>query len=243
MPNNLTRAIELSKFVLKWHEHYGVHLITTEPRERYLLTLNQLQRLDPNSHQTARKIASEQCSGVFECFYGIEIPEWFFHIELGALDIYPELYSSTSPHQPSRMLGEIGRLIDELLSTPEDDTHQSVPLFNLPINWQREFIYLEPAKILLTKTLEGKKREVLRNFFADLANLEKLGLGGKELMVSMNEDIKEQNEDSLFVYSPASFDFQFSIGEGTIVGLLVDQQITIDDVTLGCSDNYGTLLE
>lgn len=61
-------------------------------------------------------------------------------------------------------------------------------------------------------------------------------------MVAMNEDLRELrdiSEEYIIAYNPASFNFQLATGEGTLVTRVIQGDITISEVLLGCDPKYG----
>lgn len=233
MRSSLQKAQCLAKVILAWHQQFGRTRVQEENPPlavRYLNKLDHLSRLDLNRPEHLYEIAKEQIGGIFEHFYSMPIPP----------TLWEEIASQTFVHpEKPKNLGSAGRLILQLLH--EEDRRQEAVAYELPAGWKDSAVPLRPGRVKLP--LQGKPvSEILREYFAPIAKLEEIGIGGRELMVAMNEDVKENaatDEDYVPAYSPASFGFHLATGEGRLVTQVIKGEISILAVLLGWEGSTG----
>lgn len=169
--------------------------------------------------------------GIFEYFYTEPIPQILWN----------ELVQNVVDLRKPENLGAVGLLILQLLKDYEREP-EAVSTFLLPEGWHDKAIPLRPSHIKLPVGPNKTARETLRDYFVNLPEMEDLCIGGRELMVAMNEDLRERRdipEDYIIAYNPASFNFQLATGEGNLVTQAVRGEIIISEVLLGCDSNYG----
>jgi hypothetical protein len=233
MESRLRKAKCLADFILRWHQIFGkskIQEVHPELCKQYLARLDSLSKLDLTKPEHLRLVAKEQTMGSFECFYTEPIPQILWN----------ELVQNVVDLSMPENLGAVGLLILQLLKDYEYEPEAAA--FKLPEGWHNEAIQLQPGHIRLPMRSNKTARETLEGYFASLSEMEKLGMGGRELMVAMNEDLREPRdipEEYIIAYNPASFNFQLATGEGNLVTRVIQGEITISEVLLGCNPEYG----
>lgn len=220
---------------LRWHQEFGKqHTYQLPPHigQEYFAKVAYFQARQLSTREDIKEIADEQIEGVFEPFYNEKLP------------FLPLTQSSQSIAHES--LGTIARLIRQLLredaEASKGHTRETSHIFSLPEGWRERMVQLYPFSVNLPQKQGETTRQTLRAYFAPLADMEDKGVGGKELMVSMNEDLLKQRdsvsgEGVITAYSPASFNFQLTTGEESLVTHILRENVTIVEVTLGDSSN------
>lgn len=232
------KASYLIELLCTWHNKIGrLHCghLQLEDKHTYLTIIESLAELNVNSPEIIRKVANLQIQGVFEYFYGEVIPD-----DLWA-DLVPAAFELTKPEN----LGEAARLALKLLKE-EDNATESKEALKLPPNWETKPSHLQTATIEFPVYPREERVQKLRLLFGDLVKLQNLGIGGCELMVSMNEDWQDsqrQNQAHTLVYSPACFGFQLATGDGNLVTQIINGEIAIVDVTIGVEQSQVQLPE
>jgi len=234
MEGRLRNAKFLAQFILEWHQTFGktrIREIAPKIYHRYLEKLDSLCELDLNKPENLCQVANEQIMGVFEYFYTEPIPEILWN----------ELVRNVVDLGKPENLGAVGLLILQLLKDYEQES-EPVATFALPEGWHDKAFPLQPSHIRLPMRPNKTARETLRDYFGSLSEMEDLCIGGRELMVAMNEDLLELRDISpqhIIAYNPASFNFQLATGEGNLVTQVIHGEITISEVLLGCDSEYG----
>lgn len=234
MDEKLRKAQCLARFILKWHRQFGksrMQEVACESYPRYLGKLDFLHALDLTEPEHLRQIANEQISGIFEYVYAERIPETLWNEVVQS--VFVDL------HMPKH-LGDVAHLILRLLQDSKSEV--AITPFQLPDGWRRCAVSLRPGSTRLPLKPGGTPRQTLRNYFANLSEMEDLGIGGCELMVAMNEDCLEEGDmmkDYTIAYNPASFNFQLATGEGNFVTQIIRGEILIGEVLLDCSPDYA----
>lgn len=234
MESGLKKAKYLAQFILRWHQTFGKSKIQEKAPEfyhQYLEKLDSLCKLNLNELESLRQVANEQIMGVFECFYTEPISEMLWN----------ELVQNVADLGKPKNLGAVGLLILQLLKDYEQEP-EAVATFALPEGWQDKAFPLQPGYTKLPVKPNKTVRETLRDYFGSLSGMEDLCIGGRELMVAMNEDLLEPSDISpqyIIAYNPASFNFQLATGEGNLVTLVIHGEIAISEVLLGCDSDYG----
>jgi hypothetical protein len=231
MNYNHQRVEFLSRFLIKWHLSVGKRLaaIRMEPQsfDNYLKKINLLVELDLSNPQNMRQIAIEQVSGAFEVFYAEPVPDqmWYQMCEVYGTDA-----------EIPRNLGNIGQQIINLLKELQSEKEEDKVVFRLPDGWLDKSITLDPTRVEVFLRPDETPRQALRRSFAEMEKIKSFNIGGRELLVSMNEDLHHEGErDRIAVYNPASFGFQLvskEDGEDNIVVRAMKGQIHIIDVVL-----------
>lgn len=236
MDERLRKAQCLARFILRWHREFGksrMQEMAPESYQQYLSKLDFLHALDPTEPEHLRQIANEQIMGIFEYFYAERIPKtlWIELVQNAFVDL----------RMPEH-LGAVGHLILQLLQDYEYEPEAAITSFQLPEGWRGSAVPLRPGYAKLPVKPGETPHQALRNYFANLSEMEDLGIGGCELMVAMNEDLQEQRdiaEDYVIAYNPASFNFQLATGEANLVTQVIRGEVIISEVLLGCSPDYG----
>ncbi len=223
----MQQAQYLAHLILRWHQEFGkkrIHQLPPDIAQRYLAKITYFQAHQPSASKTIREIADEQIKGVFEHFYNEKLPSL--------------LLDQSSQNIANESLGNIAHLIRQWLRE-EELSQKTSHIFSLPKGWQERIVWLYPSSINLLQKQGETKRQTLSTYFAPLADMKDVGVGGKELMVSMNEDLLDgrdnvSNEDAIVTaYGPASFDFQLATGEDSLVTHVLRGDISIIQVILG----------
>lgn len=203
-----------------WHQAFGVPRIrdwAPNLAADYIGTIENLNHSQLSDRRTIEWIARQQVDGILTVFS----PEPIQHATPGTL-------------------GEVGRLILDLLeervpmpeSAPVPDV--ATALFSLPDDWHDRVSDLKPGHVRLPLGPDQTPRQAFRRYFAGLASSEVAGIGGTELMVSMNEDVNEAPPaSSVVAYHPGSFDFQLTGGEEDLASLVLRGEIEIVELNLG----------
>lgn len=167
---------------------------------------------------------------IFEYFYTEPIPQVLWN----------ELVQNVLDPSKPKNLGAVGLLILQLL---KDYEHEADPVatFLLLEGWHDKAIPLQPSHAKLPLRPNKTPRETLRSYFATLSEFEDLSIGGRELMVAMNEDVQSRDisENYIIAYNPGCFSFQLATGDGNMVTQAIHEEIKISDVLLGCGPEYG----
>jgi len=234
MMAKMQRAQYLAHLILRWHQEFGVervHQLPAEIAQRYLTKVAYFQAHQLSERENIREIAEEQIRGVFEHFYSEKLPS--------------TLLDQSDQSIAHMSLGNIALLIRRLLtedSEVSNEITQETPyIFTLPEGWQEPSLPLHPSLAKLPQKPGETVRQTLRAYFAPLAtNVENVNVGGRELMVAMNEDLlawknSPLEEQVVTAYNPASFDFQLATGEESLVTHVLQGDITIVEVVLGYS--------
>ncbi len=233
MDSRLREAERLARVILEWHQAFGrrkIQEVAPEFYNDYLKRLDSLCKLDLTKPENLRRVANEQVMGIFERFYAEPIPQ----------TLWDEFIQSIVNLNKPRNLGSVGHLILQLLEDYEQEP-EAVAAFLLPDRWVDQPILLQPGYARLPVSPDKTPRAALRDYFSNLSRFEDLGIGGRELMVAMNEDLYEGRgilEGYITVYNPASFNFQLATGEGKLVTQAIHGEITISEVLLGCDPDY-----
>ncbi len=233
MESSLRKAKCLAQFILRWHQLFGKSKIQEVAREfysEYMEKLESLCELDLAKPENLRRVANAQSSGIFEYFYTEPIPQ----------TLWNELVQNIVDLNKPKNLGSVGYLILQLLEDYEQEPEAVAP-FLLPDRWVNQPILLRPGYARLPVSPDKTPRAALSDYFSNLSKFEDLGIGGRELMVAMNEDLYEGRrilEGYTIVYNPASFNFQLATGEGKLVTQAIHGEITISEVLLGCDPDY-----
>jgi len=234
MESRLRKAKYLTEFILRWHQIFGkskIQEMSPEFCKQYLARLDSLSKLDLTKPEHLRLVAKEQTMGSFECFYAEPIPQ----------NLWNQLVQNVVDLSLPENLGAVGLLILQLLKDYEYEP-EAAATFRLPEEWHNKAIPLRPGHIRLPLRSNKTAHETLEDYFANLSAMEKLGIGGRELMVATNEDLREPRdipEGYIIAYNPASFNFQLATGEGNLVTQVIQGEITISEVLLGCDPEYG----
>jgi hypothetical protein len=230
------RKVEfLTRFLIKWHLSIGKQLaaMRLEPQSLniYLEKINILRELDLINVRNMHQIAIEQVSGAFELFYAESIPDQMWYQMCGEYNIEAEIPPN---------LGNIGHQILNLLKELQFEKEEDKVVFRLPEGWPDRTITLGPARDEVLLKPNETPRQALRRSFVEMEKLNSFNIGGRELLVSMNEDLPHERElDHIAVYNPASFGFQLiskEDGKDNIVVEAVKGQIRIIDVVLGVEE-------
>lgn len=144
-----------------------------------------------------------------------------------------------------------GRPLDERQLSPLGNAEireETIPEFTFPGRWQEMPLPLRPSTVKVPRKPGETIRQTLRAYFAPLAHTEELGIGGRELMIAMNEDLLEQGnatteESYVTIYNPANFNFQLATGENSLSTHVLQGDIRVVEVILGCDSNYGEKLQ
>ena len=224
------KASYLAEVIYTWHDKFGrmqCARLQSEVKHSYLAVLESLSEADMNSAETIRKLAKLQMHEVFEHFYGEEIPDQLWYA------LAPSVLEMGKPEN----LGEAAQLALKLLKYEEEVDNESVKTFSLPPNWELAPTALQPASVRFPVLPKEERARKLRLLFEDLAKLHNIGIGGCELMVSMNEDWQAKHgseEGHILAYSPACFGFQLATGNGNLVTQIIKGEVSIIEVTIGC---------
>lgn len=219
----------LAQLLLRWHEEVGkdhIQNLDSENAQRYLETLAYLLNLDLNKKENIHRIAYEQIQGAFEHFYSANLAHW--------------LWKQPVRDSHAVNLGAIAGWILDLLRASNEDTQA----FALPQKWFSIPQLLSPQAVEVHRLPDRTLSQMLKAYFAELTQTESLNIGGCELMIAMNEDAANKESSTVrgnfvTVYSPASFNFQFATGEGNLVTRVLEERITIEEITLGCNSGYA----
>jgi hypothetical protein len=234
MESRLRKAKCIAEFILRWHQIFGkskIQKMAPEFYKQYLARLDSLSKLDLTKPEHLRLVANEQTMGSFAYFYGEPIPQILWN----------ELVQNVVDLSMPENLGSVGLLILQLLQGYEYES-EAAATFQLPEGWHDKATLLRPGHVKLPMRPNKTPRETLRDYFANLSEMEDLGIGGRELMIAMNEDLREPRdipEEYIIAYNPASFNFQLATGEGNLVTRVIQGEITISEVLLGCDPEYG----
>src|SRR5260370_24193438 len=224
----LQKAKYLALLILRWHQKFGeIRALELEPQiaHQYLMRLASIQILNLDEPEGMREIADEQIKGVFEHFYSERIPEVMWN----------ELILQNIPEN----LGTAASLILDLLKNSEH-SEETASIFTLPEGWQETPWLLYPAAVQIPRKSGETVSQTLQSYFASLLPMDDIGMGGRELMVAMNEDHGERENittNHVTAYNPASFSFQLATGEDTMVTLVLQGKIRLGEVVLGASSS------
>ncbi len=233
MSNGLNKAEFLTGFLINWHRHIGLKrssdIRVDRDRSRYLEAVQHFLDLDLSDPHNMKQIATAQYQGPLETFYNVPVDDRTWREMC-------RRYQIQMP--PLTSLGEIGKQILNLL---KDFANQKGvdEGFRLPENWINESTSLSPNVNRISLRPDETPREALRAYFSALLKGDSDVLGGRELMVSMNEDVQrpfnEVGEQQISVYSPGSFGFQLvnkNDDADNIVVRLIDGDIQVTQITL-----------
>jgi hypothetical protein len=242
MPD-ISKARVLASLLLAWHEEHGLRecsRLGEEMRHHYQRALGDLSARDLSQESAIRDIANAQTSGAFEWSYPIEPPLVMWRQTVGSR--YPELPVPAN-------LGQIGNSILELLSARDTDRStvrtegpHSLPApvdahaYALPREWKRGQVTLTPHYARLPLPDTSQLARVLRDYFAWFSNLDRFGIGGREFLVAMNQDVRRPPTSEpgyVMVFDPASLGFQLSTGDRTLVNAVLEGSVTVEEVVLG----------
>jgi hypothetical protein len=238
MEEKVQSAQRLAHLILQWHQSYGrerLHQLPPAVAQQYLARLDYFQARQISQQEIVQELVEEQIKGVFEHFYSEKIPS--------------SLLDQSAQNIPHESLGDLALFIRQLLKEDAEERIQETPLmFTLSEGRQTQPTLLHPSFIQLPQKRGETARQTLRAYFQSLAEMEDAGVGGRELMVAMNEDLLEQGNRSRverFVpaYHPASFDFQLATGENSLVSHILQGTITIVEVVLGSFPDKEALQE
>lgn len=226
--DRLHEAKYLALLILRWHQRFGMiraFELGPQTSHLYLSKLTSLQALNLNEPESIREVANEQIRGVFEHFYSERIPE----------ALQDELDLRNIPED----LGTVAGLILELLQILEHP-RETTSLFTLPRGWEETPKILYPAAVQIPRKPRETSSQTLQRYFASLLPTNDFGMGGRDLMVAMNEDHGEQANTAtnyITVYNPASFSFQLATGEDTLATLVLQGKIRLGEIVVGVSPN------
>jgi len=234
MIHNIQKAELLTRFLVRWHLDIWRELASTrlDPQsiDHYLERVDFFHALDLSDPRNMQQIASEQIWGMFEVFYAEPVPEQMWYRMCQEHDI--EL------PRPNH-LGDVGHQILELIKEAEFKERRS-QVFQLLEGWPDKPVLLNPERVEIPLRSGETPRQALRRYFVELGRLESQNIGGRELLVSMNEDLLreigyEGERDSIAVYNPASFEFQLVNAQekDNIVIHAMKGQVCITKVVLG----------
>lgn len=225
-------ASRLAQMILHWHEEVGrtmLHRLPPSAVDRYLAVLSELRSGDPHDPVHISTIANEQLNGALR---------WFYTAIPSGVPIEPDQLTPEHRQDEVRLLGEIAEEIVRLLTSVSDSGDaQQLERFTLPYGWLSEPGVLHPASVRIPISGEQSHRAALRSYFTALSEFHDAGVGGQELMVSMNEDVnivrRAESRDYLEIYSPGAFDFQLATGTDQICTLALSNLIEVGEVLLG----------
>jgi hypothetical protein len=234
--SDLSQAQILAQFLLAWHRENGRREVTArlreqEGRQHYLDTLEDILGKDISQLETIREIATVQRNGPFEWAYTIAPPQplWSHNVQ----SHYPEL-------SPLGNFGQVAKMILTLLDSTAQPVQLPDPvdrsLYTLPAGWENGQENLVPHYARLRIQEPSGRSGVLYEYFSELSKLEQLGVGGREFLVTMNEDIQHimpTTDEFVLAFDPASLGFQLASGEGTLVNALLHGMLSVAEVVIG----------
>lgn len=230
-------AYHLAVVLRNWHHTVGRNLA----REKlegfeagyYAGALSDLAWLDPHDQRQIRRLAYEQLDGAFTPFSAQGVPPRLWEPVARQFDI-------STPET----LGDLARQILSLLEPGAPDPAAG-PAFALPDGWPHEAVTIEPRAESVKVGPDETPRAALEAYFGRLDQYLERGLGGRELMVCMNEDEVRwrgeggergaRYERQITVLNPACFGFQLvnkEDGEDHIVLRCLAGEVEILGVTL-----------
>jgi hypothetical protein len=222
-------ARSLCERIVLWHKKNGVHLLKKMDSPTigtYLETLDALSTSDLNELATLKRIASLQRSGRFEFAYGQPLP---------GLDKVLQAALHRLQIDIPTTLGSAARLIEDVIEREYKRPKEHIHEYQLPNNWDSGGAELLPGHVVLRIGANETPRGALRRHFRQLAQWEGHGLGGRNVVVDMNEDLaaeKPAGDDQVVAYAPSSFGLALATGPNTLPTLLLHGAVTIT-VTLG----------
>jgi hypothetical protein len=158
-----------ARIILTWHKDIGLHRIPTkmvgssgearlDQQEKYRVTVAHFSKADLRQRRVQTELAQTQISGIFEWFYGEEIPMELFHN-----------YHDILPANPPHRLNEAARYILALRETaPVEDILETQKSERNNVRFQRRDELLGQA----------------HTYYAVYINEEQLGIGGASFLLS-----------------------------------------------------------
>ncbi len=235
MSRKLQKARELARLILVWHQQYGRERIREKPldvQEEYTARLEAFVELDFTKRESISQLGHEQVRGVFEYFYSEQIPH----------GLWQNMISLEMEMVKPKHLGDAGKLLLSMIENEDGDNDEGerTQPFRLPNDWISSAMPIKPSAFKVLLKNNETPRSFLGEHFRSLSQFEERGVGGRELMISMNEDLQENHEQGhLSVYNPAAFNFQLATGEGNLVTQILKEEIVIEQIVIGCKANYG----
>lgn len=236
MDEKLQKAQCLARFILGWHEqNVKKRILQKKPEvpQKYKRRVEYLVSLQLDNPENLQAIAEEQIRGVFEQYYSepVDGALWLMYVQ----NIFPNLAPPTN-------LGNVALHLRQLVNDLKIKV-QLVSLGTLPEGWQSTAHPLEAISVKVEGASPLEAREMLRAVFEPFTKFEDAGIGGRELMLAMNEDLLEKRniwererdfvEKSVTVYGPGAFDFQLATGDGNLSTEVIEGHIRLVEVILG----------
>lgn len=165
-----------ARVILAWHKNIGLHRIAQRMRtpsgesrldqlEKYRAAVTQFSDSDLHRGDMQTALAQTQLSGIFEWFYGEEIPAELFHS-----------YYEILPPDPPRHLHEAARYILAVREMKPENTQED-----------------KGSKHGRTVRFHGRDEllKQARAYYADYSNEEHAGIGGASFLLSCSLERSE----------------------------------------------------